>query len=124
MLPRSLYELLPYLYLVIGAASGLMIESSLILIASLLLISAGLLTLFMRWNYREEKKLRQQQTATATETAVRQARRAMDAPDKRSGRDRRKREASHFPLTDYAGRLVQYERRRRERRNYNQQSMA
>ncbi len=124
MLPRSLYELLPYLYLIIGVASGLMIESSLILIASLLLISAGLLTIFMRWNYREDKKLRQQQAAVAAEAAVRQAQHAIETPDKRSGRDRRQRAASHFPLTDYAGRLVQYERRRRDRREYHQQSMA
>ena len=52
MLPKVLYELLPYLYLSIGAGSGMVINSTLVLIGSFLLIAAGLLVISMRITYR------------------------------------------------------------------------
>ena len=119
MLPRSLYELLPYLYLVIGVVSGLSIESSLILAASLLLILAGLLTLFMRWNYREDR--RRYDRERRQESAGNPGR---PQNDMRQGQERRQRVAMHFPLTDTAGRLIRQERRRRERRGCNRHSLA
>jgi len=119
MLPRSLYELLPYLYLVIGVVSGLSIESSLILAASLLLILAGLLTLFMRWNYREDRRRYNQERHQAAAGS-----RCRPQNDMRQGGDRRQRPAMHFPLTDTAGRLIRQERRHRERRGCNRHSLA
>ena len=52
MLPKVLYELLPYLYLSIGAGSGMVINSTIVLIGSFLLIAAGLLVISMRITYR------------------------------------------------------------------------
>lgn len=123
MLPRSLYEALPYIYLVVGVLSGWMIQSSLIFIASLLLIAAGLISLYMRWRYRVDCVEAPADSGSADRTMP-QARNAMSAADKRSGDDRRKRQTSRFPLTDYAGRLIAQERRRRERRNLDHQSLA
>ncbi len=124
MLPRGLYELLPYLYLAIGSFSGLMIDSTLILIASLLLIAAGALTLYTRWNYRKAAKAQPALYDETTLSAVRQARRVMLENDRRSGSERRKQQAIQFPLTDSVGRLIRQERRRAERRSFDQQSMA
>ncbi len=54
MLPKMLYELLPYLYLSIGAGSGMVINSTIVLIGSFLLIAAGLLVISMRITYRRK----------------------------------------------------------------------
>jgi len=54
MLPKVLYELLPYLYLSIGAGSGVVINSTIVLIGSFLLVSAGLLIISMRITYRRK----------------------------------------------------------------------
>lgn len=100
MLPRSLYELLPYIYLVIGTISGLLIDSNLILIASLLLIFAGILSIVTRYAYR----------------------RAHMQPDKiqfvekRKLNDRRKRTVANFPCIDDFGNLIVADRRHQKRR--------
>jgi len=54
MLPKLLYELLPFLYLGMGFGSGVAINSALVLIASALLVVAGIVVLSMRVNYRRE----------------------------------------------------------------------
>ena len=54
MLPKMIYELLPYLYLSIGVGSGVTISSTLVFIASALLMTAGVLVLAMRFSYRRE----------------------------------------------------------------------
>ena len=121
MLPRSLYELLPYIYLVVGAVSGLMIDSSLIFIASLLLILAGTLTLYMRRAYRKNKIGSHQQTA---DIPLQSEQGTVMENDNRSGFDRRKRKALDFPLIDYAGFSVSSDRRLSERRGPLQSSFA
>ena len=100
MLPRSLYELLPYLYLIAGLVCGLFADSSLMLIASLLLIAAGALSIYMRYRFRSEQKTRQQ-----------------SFNEKRSGSDRRQHQVANFPCIDNAGRLVAVDRRQHERRH-------
>jgi len=51
MLPRMLYELLPFIYFSVGAG-GFVIDSAMIFVASLSLIMTGALVLLMRINYR------------------------------------------------------------------------
>jgi hypothetical protein len=50
-----LYELLPYLYLSIGAG-GFVVNSAIVFVASISLITAGALVLVMRINYRRNIK--------------------------------------------------------------------
>ncbi len=54
MLPKILYELLPYIYLSVGVGSGVVINSTIVIVASILLITTGILVLSMRIRYRRE----------------------------------------------------------------------
>lgn len=54
MLPKLLYELLPFLYLSVGVGGGVAINSTIIFIASVLLMVTGVLVLSMRVTYRRE----------------------------------------------------------------------
>jgi len=56
MLPKFLYELLPYMYLSVGVGSGVTINSAIIFIASVLLMLTGILVLCMRVSYRRKIK--------------------------------------------------------------------
>jgi hypothetical protein len=58
MLPKILYELLPFIYLSAGVGSGVMINSTIVIIASILLIAAGVLVLSMRIRYRRKIRSR------------------------------------------------------------------
>ena len=59
MLPKVIYEMLPYLYLSIGFGSGVTISSTLVFIASVLLMATGILVLVMRITYRREIRRKQ-----------------------------------------------------------------
>lgn len=98
MLPRSLYEVLPYLYIATGLAGGLLVESSLIMIASMLLISAGLVTLYMRYQHRCPPGLKSSRT------------------ERRCGGDRRRQHLLSFPLIDNRGVVITSDRRIGDRR--------
>ncbi len=54
MLPKLLYELLPFLYLSVGVGSGVAINSTIVFIASVLLMVTGIAVLSMRVTYRRE----------------------------------------------------------------------
>jgi hypothetical protein len=54
MLPKFLYELLPFLYLGVGIGGGVAINSVIVFIASVLLMAAGILVLSMRISYRRD----------------------------------------------------------------------
>lgn len=123
MLPRSLYELLPYLYLVVGAVTGLLIKSSLILIASLLLIAAGVLTIVMRHTYREEIR-EAEKNIELDDKDMRTFETTGYRVDKRSGLDRRKRIVARFPFVDSVGQVITYDRRVYDRRVGVQQNYA
>ena len=60
-----LYELLPFMYLSVGVGGGVAINSIIVFIASVLLMSTGILVLTMRITYRRE---------------VRRVRRTFDTP--------------------------------------------
>ncbi len=49
-----LYELLPFMYLSVGVGGGVAINSIIVFIASVLLMSTGILVLTMRITYRRE----------------------------------------------------------------------
>lgn len=49
-----IYELLPFLYLSIGVGSGVVINSTIVFIASVLLMATGILILTMRISHRHE----------------------------------------------------------------------
>ena len=102
MLPLSLYELLPYIYLGVGAIGCALFESELILIASVLIMLAGFIVLWMRIDYR-----RNDIASAATNVHF----------DKREGTDRRQKDAAAFPLVDDSGVVVAENRRIGERRS-------
>lgn len=52
MFPKLIYESLPYIYLSLGLSSGLVINSTIVIIASILFIAAGVLVIAMRIRYR------------------------------------------------------------------------
>ncbi len=52
MLPRRLYKILPYLYIITGIVSAMLIHSSLVIIASLLMIMAGVIIISLRISNR------------------------------------------------------------------------
>ena len=54
MLPKILYELLPYMYLSVGAGSGVVATSAIVLVASVLFIATGIIVIAMRISYRRK----------------------------------------------------------------------
>ena len=59
MLPKFIYELLPFLYLSIGVG-GVVINSTIVFIASVLLMATGILVIIMRITHRREiRRVRQ-----------------------------------------------------------------
>lgn len=58
MLPKMLYEMLPFIYLSLGIGGGVAINSIIVFIGSVLLMVAGILVLSMRISYRREIRRR------------------------------------------------------------------
>ncbi len=54
MLPKFLYESLPYLYLCLAVSSSLMFNTPIVFLASVLLMLTGVLVITMRINYRRD----------------------------------------------------------------------
>ena len=54
MLPKILYELLPFIYLAVGLTGSVMRGSALIFVGSVLLVTTGVIILIMRFNHRRE----------------------------------------------------------------------
>ncbi len=109
MLPRAIYELLPYLYITIGVSTSLALSTGVIMVAAALLISAGLVILSMRFNYR--RKLSLMLSNHPVETTVQRN------YVSRRKTDRRQRLTTQFPLIDSAGNLVTADRRGGDRRS-------
>jgi len=72
MLPRVLYELLPYIYFSIGLGSGITINTAIVFIASAILMAAGILILTMRISYRRAYRRSVRQAQRAAEQAASQ----------------------------------------------------
>ena len=110
MLPRQLYELLPFIYIVTGILCAILVDSTIVLISSILLIVTGVFILIMRRNFRQARQLRYQSFQPAWQPDV------GGTADKRSGVDRRQRETNRWPAVDDAGETVSSDRRVGERR--------
>ena len=110
MLPRKLYELLPYLYIVTGIFSAALIDSTVVLISSMLLIITGIFIFLMRRSFRQSLNQRYELQQALNESAV-------DVfVEKRSGIDRRRREVKAWPVLDNAGERIFFDRRTADRR--------
>jgi hypothetical protein len=110
MLPRSLYELLPFLYILTGIVCAALIDSTIVLISSMLLVIAGVFVLLMRRSFRKSLNQRYEQHRELYEPAV------YEGIEKRSGIDRRRRKVSEWPVLDNAGETIFSDRRTAERR--------
>jgi len=120
MLHRSIYEGLPYLYLVVGIVCALLISSTLITIASLLLILAGMAVLLMRFRFRSEQQRLRSEVANELHFAADHYEDLVRANRERRLRslsDRRKQNTTDFPVQDTRGGEVSFDRRNGERRN-------
>ena len=109
MLPRKLYELLPYLYIGTGVVCAILIDSTIVLISSMLLIVAGVFVLLMRRNFRKSINRDFQQYQAAYDPAFNDV-------ERRSGFDRRQRERVEWSVLDDAGVEILADRRIGERR--------
>ena len=110
MLPRKLYELLPYLYMLTGVVCAVLVDSTVVLISSMLLIVAGVFVLMMRRSYRKSTnrqfQLYQAACGPADGAAVEQ----------RTGIERRHAKVRQWPIFDDAGHRIFSDRRIAERR--------
>jgi hypothetical protein len=110
MLPRQLYELLPYFYILTGVVCAVLIDSTIVLISSMLLIVTGVFVLLMRRNFRKSLNQRFELRMAAYESAL------DDGFEQRSAIDRRRRKAAKWPALDDSGDIIFSERRTGERR--------
>lgn len=110
MLPRQLYELLPFFYILTGVVCAVLIDSTIVLISSMLLIVTGVFVLLMRRNFRKSLNQRFELSMAAYEPAL------DDGSELRSGIDRRRRQITEWPALDNAGDMIFSERRSGERR--------
>ena len=120
MLHRGFYEGLPYLYLAIGLACALLVQSTLITIASLLLILAGVAVLIMRYRFRSDQKRLRREVADELHFAADHYDELVKANRERVLRslsDRRKQVVVDFPVQDTRGSVIAFDRRNGERRN-------
>ena len=110
MLPRKLYELLPYIYIVTGIVSSSLIDSTIVLLSSILLIATGVFVLLMRRSYRKSLKSKPGfgELVSRPPTA--------DHYVQRSGVERRCRTVTAWPIRDDAGNTIVSDRRTGERR--------
>ena len=110
MLPRKLYELLPFFYIFTGIVCAVLIDSTIVLISSILLIVAGVFVFLMRRSFRKSLNQRYQLHQAGSEPD------ADVGLEKRSGIDRRHRKIKQWPALDDSGEKVFSDRRIGERR--------
>lgn len=111
MLPRVIYQLLPYIYIALGVVCMLIVESRLIFFSSSLLIAAGVLVLWMRQknsvepaqSSKDSEALKAEEIELLYDEVV-----SMPDHERRIGDDRR------FPLVDDNGVMIPFERRSHE----------
>lgn len=104
MLPRSVYKMLPYLYIAIGLLCAWAIDSDIVFIPSVLLMSAGLIILWMR------RKPGQARATLVNKGSV------VCTYQLREGDRRLPEEDQEFPITDDNHNMVPFDRRVGERR--------
>lgn len=110
MLPRKLYEMLPFFYMLTGIVCAVLIDSTIVLISSMLLIVAGVFVLLMRRSYRKSSNKKYELYQAIYEPDK------YDDIEKRSGSDRRHHKVTEWPMLDDAGDKIFSDRRIGERR--------
>jgi len=107
MLPRLLYQLLPYLYIGMGLLCFLVVDSPLIFFSSALLIAAGLLVLWMRRRNSDIQVKFKPEKVRKVRASVRVTQEKSSPPDY----ERRTGEERGFPLIDNNGGMIAFNRR-------------
>ena len=74
ILPKPVYEALPYLYVSFGLLALVMIESGVRYIPGAMLIVAGLIVLHLRFDSRQQEALRSQRHVRLASAARKRAR--------------------------------------------------
>lgn len=109
MLPRPIYQLLPYFYICLGLLCMLIVESSLIFFSSTLLIMAGGLVLWMRHrNSVDPVEYINAGNAIRDEEFELWVDESVDLPDY----ERRLGDQREFPLLDDDGTMIAFDRRK------------
>ena len=108
MLPRKLYELLPFIYIVTGVVFAVAIDSTVVLVSSILLIVAGTVVLIMRRSFRQPDMVSNRTFEAIDEPMAENVREGYVL---RSGIDRRQREVEFWPAFDDAGEAIFSDRR-------------
>lgn len=110
MLPKTLYQALPYLYIVSGVFFGVVVESGFVLISSALLMVAGSLVLWMRHHSPAS-------SSTESEPEVQNLKaRSWDDIFQAEQERRLLGIARAFPLVDNNGNMIAFDRRLVERK--------
>lgn len=102
MLPGPIYKSLPYLYIVAGLLCWLIIKSSIALIPAAVLVSTGLLVLWMRRSATQMPVYRAPEEDSVTED---------DAHKIRFGERRFPGEDREFPIEDSNENMIAFNRR-------------
>ena len=107
MLPKSIYQSLPYFYIGLGLLCLLLVESRLILISSTLLIAAGGFVILMRYRnsvdpveYIKQGQIKEKNLEDYLEESA-------DFPD----HERRIGDEREFPVVDDNGVVIPFDRR-------------
>ena len=108
MLPKSVYRLLPYFYICLGISCMIIIESRLIFFSSTLLITAGVLVLWMRHRNAVEpvEYVDDLESLNNDESEI-----ILDESTMPPGYDRRFDNERSFPLIDHNEGLIAFDRR-------------
>ena len=111
MLPKSIYQLLPYIYISISLLCVLVVESSLIFFPSAVLIMAATLVFWMRYKNAVNPAKYIDLTKTAPE---RESDLLFDQSADIIDHERRLDDKRVFPLLDDNGAMIAFDRRRQQ----------
>ena len=107
MIPKSIYQFLPYLYIAVGLICMLLVDSKLIFFSSALLIGAGALVLWMRHNNAVEPVVYIKSSSVSAEENFDVIADNNELPD----HERRVDDERDFPLVNDDGVLIAFDRR-------------
>jgi len=106
MLPGSIYKLLPYFYIGLGLISALVVDSKLVFFSSVLLVTAGVLVLWMRHH-----AVRKFVTKSKQELLEESLDLTLDSSNYFPDHERRIDDDREFPVVDDNGVLIPFDRR-------------
>ncbi|MDH5610904.1 MAG: hypothetical protein OEY66_00420 [Gammaproteobacteria bacterium] len=110
MIPKSIYQLLPYIYISLGMLCLLIVESRLILFSSVLLIAAGGLVLLMRHNNADDSVESVNSVDDDSEIILDESSHPFD-------HERRVDDDRGFPLLDNRDAMIAFDRRKKQSDN-------